>query len=218
MTLSIMKLYHCAECHCAECRDLFIGMLNVIMLSVVRLNVVRLNVVRLNVVRLNVVRLNVVRLNVVRQNVVMLNVVMLTVVASIILLSSVICWLTWICCDFSLLKPNPGSLLLSANQSPMEQRSLLIVETGNTKGGSITVPLTSCLTSLESAVWHLTIFVFICKTDYSKPVKQEVNSTVILPPLVFPGRRLQERYQNCLCYWSQFGTKMFVLMNKNVIF
>ena len=28
---------------------------------------------------------------------------------------------------------------------------------------------------------------FICKTDYSKPVKQEVSGTVILPPLVFPG-------------------------------
>jgi hypothetical protein len=36
---------------------------------------------------------------------------------------------------------------------------------GNTKGGSITIPLTSCLTGLESAVWQLTIFVFICKTD-----------------------------------------------------
>jgi hypothetical protein len=31
---------------------------------------------------------------------------------------------------------------------------------GNTKGGSITVPLTSCLTSLETAVWQLTIFDF----------------------------------------------------------
>jgi hypothetical protein len=38
-------------------------------------------------------------------------------------------------------------------------------EAGNTKGGSITVPLTSCLTGLESAAWQLTIFVFICKTD-----------------------------------------------------
>jgi hypothetical protein len=28
---------------------------------------------------------------------------------------------------------------------------------------------------------------FICKTDQSKPVKQEVNGTVILSPLVFPG-------------------------------
>jgi hypothetical protein len=39
------------------------------------------------------------------------------------------------------------------------------LEAGNTKGGSITVPLTSCLAGLESAVWQLTIFVFICKTD-----------------------------------------------------
>ncbi len=43
------------------------------------------------------------------------------------------------------------------------------------------------MTGLESAVWQLTFFVFICKTDLSKPVKQEVNGTVILPPLVFPG-------------------------------
>ncbi len=36
---------------------------------------------------------------------------------------------------------------------------------GNTKGGSITVLSTSCLTGLESAVWQLTIVVFIWKTD-----------------------------------------------------
>ncbi len=36
---------------------------------------------------------------------------------------------------------------------------------GNTKGGSITVHLTSCLTGLELAVRLLTIFVLICKTD-----------------------------------------------------
>jgi hypothetical protein len=64
---------------------------------------------------------------------------------------------------------------------------LVIVKAGNTKGGSITVLLTSCLTSLESAVCQLIIVVFICKTDKSKPVKQEVNSTVILTPLVYPG-------------------------------
>jgi hypothetical protein len=40
-----------------------------------------------------------------------------------------------------------------------------IINPGNTRGGSITVPLTSCLTGLESAVQQLTIFVFICKTD-----------------------------------------------------
>ncbi len=59
-------------------------------------------------------------------------------------------------------------------------------KSGNTKGGSITVLFTSCLTGLELAVWQLTIFVFICKTDHSKPAKQEVIGTVILPPLVFP--------------------------------
>jgi hypothetical protein len=40
-----------------------------------------------------------------------------------------------------------------------------LLSPGNTKGGSITVPLTSCLTGLESAVWQLTFLVFICKTD-----------------------------------------------------
>jgi hypothetical protein len=66
-------------------------------------------------------------------------------------------------------------------------RCLIYAVPGNTKGGRITVLLASCLTGLESVVWLLTIFVFICKTNKSKPVKQEVNCTVILPPLVFPG-------------------------------
>ena len=43
------------------------------------------------------------------------------------------------------------------------------------------------MTGLESAVQQLTIFVFICQTDKSKPVKQEVNGTEILPRLVFPA-------------------------------
>ncbi len=55
---------------------------------------------------------------------------------------------------------------------------------GNTKGGSITVQLTSCLTGGISC---MTTDIFFCKTDLSKPVKQEVNGTVILPPLVFPS-------------------------------
>jgi hypothetical protein len=38
-------------------------------------------------------------------------------------------------------------------------------KTGKTKGGSITVQLTSCLNGLELAVLQLTIFVFICKID-----------------------------------------------------
>ncbi len=41
-----------------------------------------------------------------------------------------------------------------------------MAQPGNTKGGSITLPLTSCLTGLESAVWQLTIFVYICKKPY----------------------------------------------------
>ncbi len=63
---------------------------------------------------------------------------------------------------------------------------------GILKWESITVPLTSCLTGLESAVWQLTNFVFICKTDLSIPVKREINGAVILPPLVFTA----------LAYWD----------------
>ncbi len=34
-------------------------------------------------------------------------------------------------------------------------------DSGNTKGGIITVALTSCLTRLESAVWQLAIFLYL---------------------------------------------------------
>ncbi len=57
---------------------------------------------------------------------------------------------------------------------------------GCTKGGSISVLLTSCLIVFESAAWQLTIYIFIFKTDLSKQVKQEVNCRGILPTLVFP--------------------------------
>jgi hypothetical protein len=58
---------------------------------------------------------------------------------------------------------------------------------GNTKGGSITVPLTSCLTGLDYSVLQTKTKIVSCHTANSKLVKQEVNGTVILPPLVFPG-------------------------------
>jgi hypothetical protein len=58
---------------------------------------------------------------------------------------------------------------------------------GNTEGGSITVPLTSCLTSLDLSVLQMKTKKFRSHTAVPKPVKQEVNSTMILPPLVFPG-------------------------------
>jgi len=52
---------------------------------------------------------------------------------------------------------------------------------GNTKGGSITVPLTSCLTGLDWSVLQMKTKIVSCHTTNSKPVKQEVNGTVILP-------------------------------------
>ncbi len=57
---------------------------------------------------------------------------------------------------------------------------------GNTKGGSITVPLTSCLTGLDQSVLQIKTKIVRSHTADYKPVKQEVNGTVILPPLVFP--------------------------------
>jgi hypothetical protein len=57
---------------------------------------------------------------------------------------------------------------------------------GNTKGGSITVLLTSCLTGLDYSVLQIKTEIVSCHTADSKPVKQEVNGTVILPPLLFP--------------------------------
>jgi hypothetical protein len=55
-------------------------------------------------------------------------------------------------------------LLCSYIHAPPVQCNQTMDIAGNTKGGSITVLLTSCLTGLESAVWQLTILVFICKT------------------------------------------------------
>ncbi len=60
-------------------------------------------------------------------------------------------------------------------------------KSGNTKGGIITVPLTSFWTGLEKAVLQIKTKIFSCHAADSKPVKQQVNGTVILPPLVSPG-------------------------------
>jgi len=65
--------------------------------------------------------------------------------------------------------------------------SLQIVLPGQTKEGSITVLLTSCLTGLDYTVLQIKTKIVSCHTADSKRVKQEVNGTVILPPLVFPG-------------------------------
>ncbi len=56
------------------------------------------------------------------------------------------------------------------------------------KRGSITVPLTSCLTGLDESVLQIKTKLVSCHTADSKPGKQEVNGRVILPTLVFlPG-------------------------------
>jgi hypothetical protein len=60
-------------------------------------------------------------------------------------------------------------------------------ESGNTKGVSITVPLTSCLTGLDYSVLQIKTKIVSCHLADPKTVKQEVNGTVILPPVVFPG-------------------------------
>jgi hypothetical protein len=57
---------------------------------------------------------------------------------------------------------------------------------GNTKGGRISVPLTSWLTCLDWPVLQIKTKIVNCHTADSKPVKQEVNGTAILPTLVFP--------------------------------
>ncbi len=65
---------------------------------------------------------------------------------------------------------------------------------GILKGGrSITVPLTSCLTGLDKYVLQIKRKIVSCHTADSKPVKQEVNSTVILPPLVFPAQTFRHQ-------------------------
>ena len=54
-------------------------------------------------------------------------------------------------------------------------------------GITSTVPLTSCLTGSEYSVLQIETKIVSYHTVDSKLIKQEVNGTVILPPLVFPG-------------------------------
>jgi len=78
------------------------------------------------------------------------------------------------------------SIYISLTQLLSCSGSQIFVKPGNTKGGSITVPLTSCLTGLDQSVLKIKTKIVSCHTADSKPVNQEVNGTVILPPLVFP--------------------------------
>jgi hypothetical protein len=68
-------------------------------------------------------------------------------------------------------------------------RPQLITQAGNAKGGTISVPLTSCLTGLYQSVLQIKTKIISSHTADSKPVKQEVTGTVTRPPLVFPDSR-----------------------------
>jgi hypothetical protein len=61
-----------------------------------------------------------------------------------------------------------------------------MISSEKTKVESITIPLTSCWTGLNWSIFQIKTKIVSCHTADSKPVKQEVNGTVILPPLVFP--------------------------------
>ncbi len=72
---------------------------------------------------------------------------------------------------------------------------------GTLKGGSITVQLTSCLTGLDKSVLQVKTKIVRSHTADSKPVKQEVKGTVILPPLVLPAQMLEKR--SSLLQWRR---------------
>ncbi len=63
---------------------------------------------------------------------------------------------------------------------------------GNTKGGSITLQLTSYLTGLYQSVLQINTKIVGSHTADSKPAKQEVNGTVTLPPLEFRGSSIAQ--------------------------
>ncbi len=63
----------------------------------------------------------------------------------------------------------------------LQETIISYISPGNTKWGSITVLLTSCLTGLDESVLQIKTKIVSSHTANSKPVKQEVNSIVILP-------------------------------------
>jgi len=50
-----------------------------------------------------------------------------------------------------------------------------LVELGNTKGGSVSILVTSCLTGLDKSVLQIKTKIVSFDTADSKPVKQEVS-------------------------------------------
>jgi hypothetical protein len=78
----------------------------------------------------------------------------------------------------------------------------------NTKGGSITVPSTSCLTGFDWSVSQIRTKIVSCHTTNFKPVKQKDNGTVILPPVMvtLEGIFLKlEGSQMRVCFFYSFS-------------
>ncbi len=96
-----------------------------------------------------------------------------------------------------------NNLVLGSYISPalyVRVRCLAMMEQGILKREiSLYRWLTSCLAGLDQSVLLIQTKIVNCQTADSKPVKQEVNGTVILPPLVFPG-------------WSYRHQQMVILM------
>jgi hypothetical protein len=82
-------------------------------------------------------------------------------------------------------------------------------EAGNTKRGRY-----HCTIDLQFDWFGLVCFANIknvsCHTADSKPVKQEVNGTVILPPLEFPAHG--HLYMFRPCKWQCYGKFLVLLM------
>ncbi len=64
----------------------------------------------------------------------------------------------------------------------------MIMEPGNTKWGEYHCTVDSCLTCLDLSVLQIKTKIVSCHTTDSKPVKQEVNSRVILSPFCVPWK------------------------------
>ncbi len=77
-------------------------------------------------------------------------------------------------------------LVVSRNMRLILIRQIWWYEPGNTKGRRILVPLPSCLTGLESAVWQLTIFCFYLQNRLLQTSKAGGQVYSDTPPLVFP--------------------------------
>jgi hypothetical protein len=113
---------------------------------------------------------------------------MLCVILKIVVILSVVVPHTIIIDKFNLNKILQKAQISNFKfQRTFSQSSHPWQRTGNTKGGSITVLLTSCLTGLDLSVLQIKTKIVSCHTANSKPVKQEVNGTLMLPPLVFPA-------------------------------